>query len=48
MTYRTNLHRVDRYKLYQRPLLKHAMNWKKTLEEEELQYSAAKILSGAG
>ena len=44
----TNLHRVDRYKLYQRPLLKHATNWKKTLEEEELEYSTAKVLSVAG
>ena len=46
MIYRTNLHRVDRYKLHQRPLLKHAMNWKKTFEEEELAYSTARILSG--
>ena len=48
MTYRINLHRVYRYKLYQRPLLEHAKNWKKTLEEEELKYSPSKILNGAG
>ena len=44
----TNLGRGDRYKLHQRPLLKHAVSWKHTLEEEELQSSAAKILTGPG